>query len=79
MEGLHLNQQQKNEKKARLCLGCIYLHIGTEVDHNHCDKEKWCRGEKRANGLLESNCPYKYDGKPLRVAVSNVKFRSISG
>jgi len=27
----------RNYWKAKLCHGCIYLHIGKNVDHNHCD------------------------------------------
>ena len=27
----------KNLNKAKQCHGCKYLHIGQNVDHNHCD------------------------------------------
>jgi len=27
----------RNWWAARLCRGCIFAHIGREVDHNHCD------------------------------------------
>ena len=27
----------RNLNKASQCWGCKYLHIGQNVDHNHCD------------------------------------------
>lgn len=41
---------EKNKIKAKYCLNCIYLHIGIEVDHNHCDgfNDSWY--DSRANG-----------------------------
>jgi len=46
---------ERNKIKAKKCLGCIYLHIGHGVDHNHCDIRNIYRStheylEDRANG-----------------------------
>lgn len=27
----------ENLNKAKQCHGCTFLHIGQDVDHNHCD------------------------------------------
>lgn len=48
-----------NEEAGGLCKGCIYLHIGVHVDHNHCDKSRygdsdWDWYEKRANGRFNN-------------------------
>jgi len=51
---------ERNKQNAKLCLGCIYLHIGQNVDHNHCDKVRdmhWM--DNRANGLNKYDCHYK--------------------
>jgi len=47
-------------RETELCKGCIFLHIGINVDHNHCDKtqENWNWMEKRANGRWEGRCHY---------------------
>ena len=55
-----MDQYQRNKINAKYCLGCINLHIGTEVDHNHCDRfatSLWY--ERRANGHHKSRCAYK--------------------
>ncbi len=54
-------QYTKNYKRAKLCRGCKFLHIGRRVDHNHCD----CRfgdnhwQDRRVNGY--HNRPNTYD------------------
>ena len=49
-----------NEEKAELCTGCIFLHIGKNVDHNHCEKtrEAWNWMEQRVNGRWKGKCYY---------------------
>jgi len=32
------SRYMKNWWRARLCRGCKFLHVGREVDHNHCDR-----------------------------------------
>jgi len=53
--GNEMTTYQENEKKAKYCLGCAWLHIGIEVDHNHCDytNQTWDELGKRANGHIE--------------------------
>lgn len=48
-----------NKRRAKLCIGCKFLHIGVNVDHNHCNKSKNYWMHKRANGLVEGDCIYK--------------------
>jgi len=46
-----------NYKKGELCNGCKHLHIGINVDHNHCDhsnKSHWM--EERVNGRQKESC-----------------------
>lgn len=41
----------RNWWAARLCCGCIYVHIGKDVDHNHCDIRRATRWmDERVNG-----------------------------
>lgn len=49
-----------NEEKAKACVGCVSLHIGVNVDHNHCDKtrEDWNWMQQRVNGRWEGRCHY---------------------
>jgi len=50
-----------NEKIAELCIGCVFLDIGINVDHNHCNKtrESWNWMEQRVNGRWKGRCHYK--------------------
>jgi hypothetical protein len=52
---------KNNEKRAKKsgCFGCVYLHIGQEVDHNHCDFSRDYWYQKRANGLLKEECMHQ--------------------
>lgn len=50
----------KNWWKARQCHGCKFLHLGRQVDHNHCDAksfgEEQENRERRVNGRREFVC-----------------------
>ncbi|GAH64820.1 unnamed protein product [marine sediment metagenome] len=48
----------KNKRKAKHCIGCCYLHIGQNVDHNHCDIHY---SDARTNGHADKDieCPHK--------------------
>lgn len=49
----------RNYWKARLCHGCECLHVGRDVDHNHCDLKPFSRlRDRRVWGHNES-CDYK--------------------
>ena len=44
--------------KKTKCKGCKYLHIGINVDHNHCNKSNVVWMQKRANGMYKGGCIY---------------------
>jgi len=46
-----------NKDAAKLCMGCVHLHIGTEVDHK--TREAWNWMEARVNGQWFGGCHYK--------------------
>jgi len=50
------DREQKNRSKARYCLSCIYVHIGIEVDHNHCSGSSSLWYEERVNGHHRDKC-----------------------
>ena len=67
----------RNEKAARFCKGCAWVHIGINVDHNHCDytRENWDELEKRANGHFSGlwpTCRY-YWAKKLNPDLSHAR------
>ena len=52
--------EERNCETARQggCDGCVFIHIGQEVNHNHCDLSRsnpygWDVYEKKANGRVE--------------------------
>jgi hypothetical protein len=51
-------RRKRNTKAATYCKGCVWLHIGINVDHNHCDYNtnetggEWNDYERRVNGIL---------------------------
>ena len=49
-----MDRYERNKQKAKSCLDCVYLHIGQNADHNHCDKKYTLIGriplDDRANG-----------------------------
>ena len=56
-----MDRHERNKQSAELCLSCIYLHIGQDVDHNHCDKVRGCDHwmDRRTNGSNTYDCRYK--------------------
>ena len=50
---------EENKKKAKYCIGCIRLHIGETVSHNHCNLKynDWC--QDRVNGKEREKCIHK--------------------
>ena len=56
MKKFNRQRFMRNLNTARQCWGCKFLHIGREVDHNHCDRRgasSWM--EKRVNNLVTDN------------------------
>ncbi len=43
----------KNKERAKYCIGCAWLHIGEDVDHNHCDYTSVDELHNRVNGLFD--------------------------
>lgn len=55
----NINRFKKNWWKARLCRQCKFVHIGENVDHNHCDlrpETPWRK--QRVNGQNRCSCHY---------------------
>ena len=63
---------EENTECAKLCIGCKWLHIGENVDHNHCDRKvgQGFMHDERVNGRFnhpeslyhKSKC-YDYEKK----------------
>ena len=58
MPGFDRSRFMKNWWKARLCHGCGFLHVGREVDHNHCEIGGPYQ-ELRVAGRVSRSCCHK--------------------
>lgn len=62
-----MSRYEKNKIKAKYCIGCIFLHIGIDVDHNHCNSSGSNWFDARTNGLCRNKCYKKKIDKKTNV------------
>ena len=59
---MNKTQIDRNKDRGKYCKGCAWLHVGVNVDHNHCNYTKeHCQDELEGR----TNGKYSYLNKAL--------------